>query len=717
MSINLGKLRDPIYYLIDQFFNYEVTAQEKPILEIFSYLNIADWGNCCLVSKPWKERLISDKCHPLLIAIRTNQVEAVKRLLQQGASAKLRMNRSHLTETVNCTPYIYAQECNYHEIASLLKDSDGNFTENYIKNKRLTLQFELGGFNLEGHAFSDGLDHFVHHQYLVKWMIDSLKQFLAEYKSENWNSEKTQRLISLLETSSCTSCHTEQSKADQYEKNKGSLFLSDTSVFDHRHWINIVLMDSPWIIVGNRGMGSIIPGTRFIKPESPFHSFSAFVAIYYPESTTRYSFDLELPGQRSGSCAMTSFEAGIMGALFAMMIEDSTSSTRTRKAKGEAKSIFNAWRKESQISLLKQIIVEDGEGYDPSALTQALGRFDACEQTAQCFCDFLLSKGIIPWKDGLALGYAFRKNDAFLHLVAKNIKGEEAHSFLKNCLNLGKYSVAEGLYKNRIPLIVHRSSINTRPTSIAITYKISPRHRLFIRGSGNGLSWEKGCPLTRYDDSTWLYGSPFPLEDMEYKFLINDSIWQEGDNYKIINGKITETIAHFILPPSISSDTLEKDFSTMHCFWSLHEKNIKFKANIRGMVNDEYNRLLRQNGLTDHCIPGGENLELLGLDQDTSIVRPDLYYQSYKKAISPYHIYDSIELTISTSHFFDLLHQENVKYSSNIRELVNQRYNQLLLDNGDNNYDLILGDMDKTTSLQADLYFRAYEEILSPFNK
>ncbi len=159
MSINLEKptnlkeLQDP-FSLVDSCSSYQVSVREKSIFKIFSYLNISDWGNCCLVSESWKERLISDKYHPLLIAIRTNQADSVKTLLHKGASAKLCMNSSHLTEIVNCTPYIYAQEYNYHEIASLLKDSDGNFTENYIKNKRLTLQFELGGFNLEGHAFS-----------------------------------------------------------------------------------------------------------------------------------------------------------------------------------------------------------------------------------------------------------------------------------------------------------------------------------------------------------------------------------------------------------------------------------------------------------------------------------------------------------------------------------------------------------------------------------
>jgi hypothetical protein len=435
---------DPLQVLLGPFVNVQDREREKPILEIFSYLPISGWRNCCLVSKSWKNRLFSDRHHPLLVAIRTNQVESVKTLLQKGASAKLCMDRSHLTEVVNCTPYIYAEECGYHEIAALLEKPDGNFSKHYIKNKLLALLFELRAFNLEDCDFSDGLGHFVHHQYLVKWMTDSLKQFLAQYKSENWNPEKTEKLVSLLETSSCSSCHPEQ----PYDKE--CFFLSDTSIFNHRHWINIVRMDS-WVVVGNRGLGCDVPGARFFKvKEFAFDSISAIATYYAKRATTLHEFDLQLSEQRSGSCAMMSFASGVMGALFLMIIEDSTDYV---KVKEEVYSIFYAWRKESQISLLKQIITEDGEGYHPSILIKALICFDACEQTAQYFLDFLLSKGIIPWKDGESLDYAFtRDNDVFLHLVAKNIKGKKAHSFLRRCLTWEKYSAAEILCKNGVPL-------------------------------------------------------------------------------------------------------------------------------------------------------------------------------------------------------------------------------------------------------------------------
>lgn len=164
-------------------------------------------------------------------------------------------------------------------------------------------------------------------------------------------------------------------------------------------------------------------------------------------------------------------------------------------------------------------------------------------------------------------------------------------------------------------------------------------------------------------------------------------------------------------------------FSTGDCFLMLHNKNLEFKANIRGMINHEYNRSLEQKGLTPSRIPGGEDIEQLGMDQMTHIIRPDLYYQAYQKVLSRFTSETSLELKISTSNFFDLLQQENIAHNTNIRGLINQRYNQLLCETnaseekipGDNDLERL--GLDQTTSLRANLYLQAYEEILASFEK
>jgi len=85
----------------------------------------------------------------------------------------------------------------------------------------------------------------------------------------------------------------------------------------------------------------------------------------------------------------------------------------------------------------------------------------------------------------------------------------------------------------------------TRPTEIIVKCRLPKGHHLFIRGIGNGLSWEKGTQLTKIDDETWAYRSMIGLQDMQYKFLIDDNnaMWQEGNDNKISQGKI-EGIEH-----------------------------------------------------------------------------------------------------------------------------------------------------------------------------
>ena len=81
----------------------------------------------------------------------------------------------------------------------------------------------------------------------------------------------------------------------------------------------------------------------------------------------------------------------------------------------------------------------------------------------------------------------------------------------------------------------------TRPTEIIVNCKVPSGHHLYIRGSGNDLNWGKGIQLTKIDDETWAYLPSTGLQDMQYKFLIDDVVWQEGDDNKISQGKIEGT--------------------------------------------------------------------------------------------------------------------------------------------------------------------------------
>jgi len=162
-----------------------------------------------------------------------------------------------------------------------------------------------------------------------------------------------------------------------------------------------------------------------------------------------------------------------------------------------------------------------------------------------------------------------------------------------------------------------------------------------------------------------------------------------------------------------------QNLTTAHFFWPLHEKNLEHRTSIRGLVNYYYNQLLKQQGLQEE-IPGGEDYDYLGMDKTTSIIHPDLYYQAYQKVLSDFNDHSMMNVCLSTANFFNILHNENIKHSANLRGMINLRYNQLLNNlteaiPGETNLE-VLG-LDQTTNIShPDLYFKAYEEVLSLFN-
>ena len=56
-------------------------------------------------------------------------------------------------------------------------------------------------------------------------------------------------------------------------------------------------------------------------------------------------------------------------------------------------------------------------------------------------------------------------------------------------------------------------------------------NQLYIRGEGNGLSWEQGTPMTNIASDQWAWTTNKGKDDLSFKFLINDEKWSIGDNF------------------------------------------------------------------------------------------------------------------------------------------------------------------------------------------
>jgi hypothetical protein len=74
-------------------------------------------------------------------------------------------------------------------------------------------------------------------------------------------------------------------------------------------------------------------------------------------------------------------------------------------------------------------------------------------------------------------------------------------------------------------------------TEIVADVDIGWGNKLFIRGEGCGLSWEKGIPMQNIESRLWHWKCPEKCaENFQYKVLINDHIWALGENMTASRG-------------------------------------------------------------------------------------------------------------------------------------------------------------------------------------
>lgn len=87
------------------------------------------------------------------------------------------------------------------------------------------------------------------------------------------------------------------------------------------------------------------------------------------------------------------------------------------------------------------------------------------------------------------------------------------------------------------------------PTSIApitIEAKIDVGfgNKLFARGEGAGLSWDRGTPLENVDSQTWRLIVP-AKDKLQFKLLINDTVWAKGEDVVAAPGKKVKVVPAF----------------------------------------------------------------------------------------------------------------------------------------------------------------------------
>lgn len=81
-------------------------------------------------------------------------------------------------------------------------------------------------------------------------------------------------------------------------------------------------------------------------------------------------------------------------------------------------------------------------------------------------------------------------------------------------------------------------------TTIVAQTDIGWGNSMYIRGEGGGLSWDTGT-LMDWKDGVWTYTTTKATGPVEFKFLINDSEWQSGENTVVEAGSASITTPAF----------------------------------------------------------------------------------------------------------------------------------------------------------------------------
>jgi len=73
-------------------------------------------------------------------------------------------------------------------------------------------------------------------------------------------------------------------------------------------------------------------------------------------------------------------------------------------------------------------------------------------------------------------------------------------------------------------------------TTVTARVDVGFGNDLFIRGEGAGLSWDKGTLMDNVSPYEWVWKTTRAKSDVEFKFLINDEQWADGDNLSVSPG-------------------------------------------------------------------------------------------------------------------------------------------------------------------------------------
>lgn len=75
---------------------------------------------------------------------------------------------------------------------------------------------------------------------------------------------------------------------------------------------------------------------------------------------------------------------------------------------------------------------------------------------------------------------------------------------------------------------------------VVINCNVGFNNSIFIRGNGANLSWDKGIMLQNTRPDEWVWETDQSFNSCEFKVLINDTQYEQGDNHILTNENCIE---------------------------------------------------------------------------------------------------------------------------------------------------------------------------------
>jgi len=82
-------------------------------------------------------------------------------------------------------------------------------------------------------------------------------------------------------------------------------------------------------------------------------------------------------------------------------------------------------------------------------------------------------------------------------------------------------------------------------TRVVVRFDVGFNNHLFIRGNGANLNWNKGVMMRNTRSNEWVWETNQPFKSCEFKVLINDTQYEQGNNHVLSCEKNMEYTPHF----------------------------------------------------------------------------------------------------------------------------------------------------------------------------